>query len=250
MTAAADIFADIRLRGPVAVWVLAAHGWALFVPLALIAVLVVHGDYVAARVDYPWAFYIAAGVMMAGSAFEIAQNTIDRWYLTRECASAEGKSFCDLMFFWMIVASQALVIVACYGSWLWLTTLVVFLTVAYPWFYVRAKLDIAPLAILGTASVIAVWFRFDDPIVFLQLLISPLTGVLFSALLRTAAQSLHGFVTLVASSNPLFLVWAIQASSDGTPTSWLVLGIGVISLIILIVLIPRMTNNLSETPLS
>jgi len=242
-----SLSAQIGLRGPVVVWVLAAHAWALLVPLALIAVVFVNSEFVAARADFAWGFYVAAGVMMAGSAFEIAQNTIDRWYLTRESASAEGKSLCDLLFFWMIVASQALVIFACYGRWVWLTTVVVLLTVAYPWFYVRKKLDIVPLALLGIGSVIAMWFSFGDPIVFLQLLISPLTGVIFAALLSSGAQFLHGFVTLVASSNPLFMVWAIFAAARGAPTSWPTVGFGAMLLIILIAVIPRLTNNLSAT---
>ena len=52
----------------------------------------------------------------------------------------------------------------------------------------------------------------------------------------------------VASSNPLFVVWAIWASADGKPTSWVVAGTAALSLILLIALLPRLTNNLSATP--
>lgn len=249
MSSPVSLSAQIGLRGPVAVWVLAAHAWALLVPLALIAAVFFNSEFVAARTDFAWGFYVAAGIMMAGSAFEIAQNTIDRWYLTRECASAEGKSFCDLLFYWMIVASQAAVIVACYGSQLWLTLPVLLLTAVYPAFYVRAKLEIVPLALLGTGSVIALWFSFRDPLVLLQVMVAPLTGVFFSALLRTGAQSLHGFTTLVASSNGLFAAAAIFSSADDEPASWLLASSCAALLGVVICAVPRLTRDLKATPL-
>lgn len=247
MNATVKLTHQIALRGSLAVWVLAAHAWALLVPLVLVAAVVANQGFVTARADFGWGFYVAAAVMMAGSAFEIAQNTIDRWYLTRECASAEGKSLCDLLFFWMIVASQAIVIVSCVGAIWWISLSVALLTAAYPWFYVRSKLGILPLAALGVGSVAAMWFSFGDPVVFLQLLISPLTGALFAALLRTGAQFLHGFVTLAASSNPLFFVWAITAAADGTPTGWPVVAAFAVLLLLPIVALPRLTNNLAAT---
>ena len=239
---------EMQIRGAVAVWVLFAHLWALLLPLALVAVVVVHADFVAATADYPWVFYVTAGVMMAGSAFEIAQNTIDRWYLTPGCGSADGKSFCDMLFFWMIVMSQALVIVACVGTWWWLSAAVLALAAVYPWFYSRAQLTIVPLAVLGTGSVAAAWFTFGDPLIVLQLLVSPLTGAVFGALLRTGAQVLHGVTTLVASSNVLILAAAIAGAADGEPTSWWVAGGIALLAGVAIPVIPRATKNLTATP--
>jgi len=249
MSAFRDIADSVDIRGGLAVWVLTAHGWALLLPLLLIVVVTVNTDYVAANTDYGWVFYIVAGVMMAGSAFEIAQNAIDRWYLTPECASAEGKSFCDLLFYWFIVASQGLVIFACFGSELWLNIPILVLVLVYPWFYLRSKLNMAPLAVLGFGSVAAMWFSFGDPLVFIQLLISPLVGVFFGALLRTGAQFLHGFVTLVASSNGLLTAWVIYSAADGEPTSWPVVGGVAVLLILLIATLPRLTKNLTATSL-
>ena len=239
---------ELKIRGAVAVWVLFAHLWALLLPLALVTVVALNIEFVATSSDYAWLFYVTAGVMMAGSAFEIAQNTIDRWYLTPGCGSADGKSFCDMMFFWMIVLSQALVIIACFGARWWLTVPVLLIAVVYPWFYSRARLTIVPLALLGTASVAAAWFTFRDPLIFLQLLVSPLTGAVFGALLRTGAQVLHGVTTLVASSNVLILTLAIAGAADGEPTVWWVAGgIGLLAAAA-IPLIPQATKNLAATP--
>jgi hypothetical protein len=239
---------SIDIRGGLALWVLTAHSWALLLPLLLIAVVTANADYVAANTDYGWVFYIVAGVMMAGSAFEIAQNTIDRWYLTPDCASAKGKSFCDLLFFWFIVASQGLVIFACFGSNLWLSIPILLLVLVYPWFYLRSKLDMVPLAVLGLGSVAAMWFSFGDPLVFLQLLISPLVGVFFAALLRSGAQFLHGFVTLLASSNGLFTAWVIHSAADGEPTPWTTVAVAAVLMIALLLAVPRATKNLTTTP--
>ena len=241
---------EIQISGAVAAWVLFAHLWALLLPLLLIVVVAVNTDFVAARTDFYWLFYVTAGVMMAGSAFEIAQNAIDGWYLTPGCASADGKSFCDLLFFWMIVLSQALVIIACFGAWWWLTLIVLAPALCYPWFYARPKLTVVPLAMLGTGSVAAAWLAFRDPLIFLQLLVSPLTGVVFNALLRTGAQSLHGVTTMVASSNVLILALAIASAADGESGSWSLTGAVAAIVIIGVALIPRAARGLQPTPRS
>ena len=101
---------DIQLPLPTAIWVLAAHAIALFIPFVLIVAVNHHWAALQELTDYPVLFYVAAGVMMAGSAFEIAQNAVDKWYLTPATGSAEGTGFCDGMFFWLIVASQGLVL--------------------------------------------------------------------------------------------------------------------------------------------
>ena len=248
MSAFRQIADSVDIRGGLAVWVLTAHSWALLLPLLLIAVVAANADYVTANTDYGWVFYIVAGVMMAGSAFEIAQNAFDRWYLTPDCASAEGKSFCDLLFYWFIVASQGLVIFACFGNNLWLSIAILLLVLVYPWFYLRSKLGMVPLALLGLGSVAAMWFSFGDPLVFIQLLISPLVGVFFAALLRTGAQFIHGFVTLLASSNGLFTAWVIYSAADGEPTPWTTVIIAAVLMIALMLAVPSATKNLTTTP--
>ncbi len=87
MTRGYSIAADVRLPWPTAVWVLAAHLYALLVPLVLVLVVAEHREFIAMRTAFPVLLPAAAGVMMAGSAFEIAQNALDRWYLTRETAA-------------------------------------------------------------------------------------------------------------------------------------------------------------------
>ena len=139
----------------------------------------------------PW--IIAAAVMMAGSAFEIAQNGFDRWYLTAETGSAAGTGFSDFMFFWLIVMSQGLLIVACVGDQAWIIALCLLLVAAFPFLYFRQKMPFLPLSVLGVGSMIAAYLSFGDPVIFLQLLLSQGTMYFFRCLLQTGAQVLHGF---------------------------------------------------------
>jgi hypothetical protein len=239
MSAGYNIRNDIQLPLPTAIWVLSAHLYALLLPLVLIAVLVHHWDAVVARTDYPVLMFFAAGLMMAGSAFEIAQNAIDRWYLTAETGSAEGTGFCDFMFFWLIVMSQGAIVVACMGSNMWaILTSIIFIAI-FPWLYFRQVANFLPLTVLGLLSMVAAYLRFEDPIIFIQLLLSPLTMYFFGCLLKTGAQVLHGFTTSAASSGVLFLAWGIHGAAVAQPQSWtLVLGVSGIVLIIAVAIRP------------
>jgi hypothetical protein len=212
---------DVDLPLPVAIWVLGAHLYALLLPLVLITAVSHHWAELDALLAYPQLLYAAAGVMMAGSAFEIAQNTIDRWYLTKETTSATGTGFCDLLFYACIVVSQALIAIACMGDQLWVILLAGVLTAIFPWLYLRQVAQFLPMSVLGLLATVAAYVQLGEPVIFLQLLLVPLTLFLFAALLKTHNQVLHGFTTIAASSGLLFLVWGIHASAADTARGWL-----------------------------
>ena len=239
---------EVQLPGPVAIWVLSAHLYGLLIPLVLLWAFIGNQDYIAQRADYPALFVFAAAIMMAASAFEIAQNTFDRWYLTPDTGSANGTGFCDMIFYCLIVMSQAIVLLACVGSHVWIAAGSIALAVVFPWFYLSQRFIYLPLALLGTGSVIAGWFTFEDPVIFLQLLMTPLTNAFFSVLLRTGAQALHGFTTVAAASNVVFIAWAMISSADGEPTPWWVAGAIALGLLLVVVLVPRLTAGLQPTP--
>ena len=73
--------AQIDLPAPVATWVLAAHAVSFLTPLVLLWAVHVNWEYVAGQAQAPAFLYVAVALMMASAAFEIAQNTADRWYL-------------------------------------------------------------------------------------------------------------------------------------------------------------------------
>lgn len=233
MSSGYNIRNDIQLPLPTAIWVLSAHLYALLLPLVLITALVHHWDAVAARTDYPLLMFFAVGLMMAGSAFEIAQNAIDRWYLTAETASAEGTGFCDFLFYWFIVMSQGAIAIACMGNNIWVVLTSILFIAVFPLLYFRQVAHFLPLTVLGLLSVVTAYLKFEDPVIFIQLLLSPLTMYFFGCLLKTGAQVLHGFTTSSASSGVLFLAWGIHGAAEAQPQSWIfVLGAFAITAIV------------------
>jgi hypothetical protein len=234
-----DIRKDVQLPLLTAIWVLGAHLYAFLVPLVLITALVHHWDAVAIRIDYPVLMFFAAGLMMAGSAFEIGQNAIDRWYLTAETGSAEGTGFCDFMFYWCIVASQGMIAIGCMGSNIWVMLISIVFIAVFPLLYFRQLAHFAPLAVLGLLSTAVAYLKFEDPVIFIQLVLSPLTMLFFGCLLKTGAQVLHGFTTAAASSGVLFLAWGIHGAVEAQPQSWpMVAGVVGVTVIVAVAIRP------------
>lgn len=211
----------VELPGGVATWVLVAHAYATFVPLALVGVAARHRDWLDAVADFPALLFAAAAALLcAGSAFEVAQNAADRWYITDGTGSAGEPAFCDFLFSWCITAGQALVAVALAGRSPWITGVAVAAVLAQPACYLARRAVFAPLAVTGLLAAVAAWRVAGDPLVFLQVPMAGVTLYFFSALLRTGAQALHGFTTVAAASGTWFLVAGLGNGAAGTPVPW------------------------------
>ena len=96
-SATAGLRAQVALPTPVAIWVLAAHAIALLTPLLLLWAVYANWVFVSALAAAPGIFYVAVAFMMAASAFEIAQNTADRWYLEPGMGSTDGTALSDCL---------------------------------------------------------------------------------------------------------------------------------------------------------
>jgi hypothetical protein len=219
-----NIKADIQLPIATAAWVLGAHLYALLVPLALLLAVYHHWDFLVANSTYPVLFYFSISMMMAGIAFELAQNAVDGWYLTPECASAEGAGFCDFMSFWLFLLSQVLILIAFQGQYLWVLLPAAAAVALFPVLYVRQVAYFGLIGAVGLGTAVAAYLGLGDPVVFLQLLMSSLTMVFFGALLKSGNQALHGFTTIAATSGPLFLAWGIHGGATDAPQSWWLVG--------------------------
>jgi len=234
-----QVAAQIEIRWPEALWVLGAHLYAVLLPLVLVLAVDHHWDYLLVHTFRPSLFYVVVGLFCAGSAFEAAQNAMDRWYLTRECASALGSGFIDMLAFWFMTAGQAVMAVAIGGDRWWVIAIATFSVLAFPAFYLAEKAVFLPLAVVGILTAVLAWLAFGDPVIFLQLLLAQATMFFFNALLETGAQVLHGFTTAAAASGVWFLVWAIHNGAAGTPMSWMfVIGVVVAAAILRFVLQP------------
>jgi hypothetical protein len=220
-TPTTQILSALQIRGGEAAWVLSAHVYALLVPLVFCVAVIAHWDYLVTTTYQPSLFFVAACLLSAGGAFEAAQNTMDSWYLTADSPSANGLGLCDFMFYLLVTAGQAVSAVAIAGDRWWVVAVAVAAVLSVPPVYFRNGPYVAPLSVSSLLAIGLAFEAFGDPAVFLQLLGVAATMFFFSALLRTQAQSLHGFTTVAASSGAWFLIWAIAAGSRGASTSWL-----------------------------
>jgi hypothetical protein len=211
---------SVEIRGAEAVWVLGAHFYALVVPLVLCLVTSHHWGYLVATTDAPFLFYIAAVILVAGSAFEIAQNSIDKWYLTAETASANGVSFCDMLFYGFVTAGQGIMAVAIAGDTSWVSAIALAAVVIFPVCYLTQTAQYVPMGVTGLLVAVTGYQAFGDPIIFLSVFLPGATMYFFGALLKTGAQVLHGCTTSVASSGLWFFAWAVHNGDAGTPSSW------------------------------
>ena len=215
--------AQIDLPAPVAVWVFAAHVIALLTPLVLLWAVHANQDYVAAQARAPGFFYVAVAFMMASGAFEFAQNTADRWYLLPGMGSTTRPALADFLFYMCNALSMMALITACMGVVWWLLALCAVVAGVFAFLYLTGRQPYAAFGVLGFLSTLALFFTFDNPIVFLQLVTGQLTLYFFTLLLKTRAQSLHGCVALVSTSGLWVIAWAIYSGANGSPPGWLLL---------------------------
>jgi hypothetical protein len=220
MKPATQILSAVQLDRRTAAWVLSAHLYALLVPLVFSLAIWRYWDYLVDTTYQPFLFFVAAVLFSAGAAFEVAQNTMDNWYLTEETASANGVGFCDFLFYLCITAGQAVSAIAIGGDKWWVVAIAVGAVFALPPIYFVNGPYFAPLGVTNIVAIGLAFAAFGDPVVWLQLLITGATIYFFEALLRSGAQTLHGFTTLSASSGVWFLVWAIANGASGNSVSW------------------------------
>ena len=240
--------AQIGLPAPVAAWVLAAHAIALLTPLLLLWAVYANWDHVAEQASEPALFYVAVALMMSSAAFEIAQNTADRWYLERGMGSTTGRGLADFLFYLFSCSGMVALIAACMGDAWWLVTVSLAMAGAFVFLYLTGRPPFAALGVLGLISTLVLFLTFGSPVVFLQPVAGQLTLYFFTLLLKTRAQSLHGCVALASVSGLWAVVWAIYGSARGAPGSWMfVVGFAVAVGIAALALKPRL-EKLTATP--
>lgn len=238
-----QVLSAIHISAPEATWVLGAHFYALLTPLVLVTVTRHHWEYLVATVHAPSLFYVAAALSTAGSAFEVAQNAIDKWYLTPDTASASGVGFCDMLAFWFVTMGQSLAVLALAGESGWVMAAAAIAVIGYPVAYLTQVGHFTVPSLMGLLLAVLGYRAFGDPVIFLSVFLGFATLVFFGALLKTGAQVLHGFTTIVASSGIWFFAWAVHDGAAGRSNSWwLVGGIVVLGAAVVAAAWPLMTR--------
>jgi hypothetical protein len=180
---------EIDLPTPVAIWVLAAHALTLFSPLVLVWVTHRNADALGAVLDAPFALHVGAALFFTGSAFEISQNTMDRWYY-----QGPYPAFADLLFNAFIAFGLGALALAAGVDGVWVVAVVVAAAVTFPVLY---------------------------PAILLLLVFTTGLNLYFLALIvRTKAQSLHGAIALTNGIGLLAVPLAMQGWLNDAPMSW------------------------------
>lgn len=238
-TARARIAQEIDLPAPTALWVLSAH---LFVLLSAVPLLLVMPRAAAAFAS-PALVYVGAAVYTAGIAFECAQNTLDRWYLT-----STRETFCDCLFNSFMIAGFSLMAMgASAQSWIWALSIVVAL--AHPWFYVAGSWVRFPL--LTCALLLVDYAMFEAlaaNVAFVHTLLT-FAGLYFLALLmRTHAQVFHGCAAACFGLSLCAFPWGIAHHANREAVTWGALSTGSLVVTGLLFVLWPWLSNFRATP--
>lgn len=210
------------LTPSMATWMLVTHFFVLACPLALIWVVTDYGSLLPTPLAHPLLVLIGSAVYLGATAFEVAQNAADRWYLTAVTASVT-----ELFFNGFLTLAFCLYTIGFVGLG-WPAALALVLTALYPFAYIANH--VAHRAISGAVVLIgtlALYRVTGDPLVFFFLVGTGVGVYLVTFLMKRLAQWLHGLAALVFGL--AFLTWplALVNAAHGTPMSWTTFGVGV-----------------------
>jgi hypothetical protein len=135
--------------------------------------------------------------------------------------SAWGVGFCDFLFWLLIIAGMQSFVIAAVGFDPWLFGAATLALLAYPFLYLLLGTPFPALGVAGSAACVALYLRFEDPMVFyLALGPSAILMYFFTLLLKTGNQVFHGFATSASALGFVITTWALDASLRGRPSSW------------------------------
>jgi hypothetical protein len=234
---------EFEISGGVAAWVLFAHLFVLASPLALIWAIDVYAGQLPIAVAHPTLIRIASAIYIGATAFEVAQNSADRWYLTDAT-----RSVADLLFNAFMTLAFCMYTIGFYAN-SWLTALAVLLTAAYPVAYINNHPSHRGISgIVTLLATLSLYFVTGDPTVFLFVTLSGLGTYFIVLLMKQHNQWMHGHGAF--SFGVAFLAWplALRNAAAGEPNSWtLVIVVSVAIVVIAAVLTPWL-SRLAATP--
>jgi len=206
---------EFDLSPSMATWIVVTHVFVLACPLALIWAADNFGARMPQAFAYPTLVSLASAIYIGATAFEVAQNSADRWYLTEAT-----RSVADLFFNSFMTLAFLLYIVAFLGLG-WIALIAAVLTALYPFAYIGDHPSHRGLngtvVLLATGSLFAVT---GDPAVFLFLLGTGVGVYFITFLIERHAQTFHGWGALSFGLGFLAWPWAIVNAANGTPLSW------------------------------
>lgn len=234
-----QLLEEFDVPASLAVWLVLTHIWVLASPLALIWAVDAYSDQLTRPFANPTLIMLASAVYIGATAFEVAQNTVDRWYLTK--ASMSGA---DLAFNAFMTVAFCMYTIGFYGN-TWMVIAAVLLTLAYPVAYINnhpSHRAISGIVVtLGTASA---WLATGDPVVWLFMVGNVVAVYLFVFLFKYGSQWLHAWAAFTFGLAFLSWPWAIVNAAKGEPKSWLfVAGVTAAVVAVMAALVPLLAKT-------
>jgi len=221
--------------------VLGTHIFVLFVPLAVIWAVDVYGAGL--PIAYPMLVKLASAVYIAATAFEVAQNSADRWYLTEAT-----RSVADLFFNALMTLAFCLYTIA-FSANIWMSAAAIILTLVFPFAYIRnhpaQRAFSGFVVLLGTVSLFVVT---NDPTAFLFLVINGIAVYLIVVMFQCGSQWLHAWAAFVFGVAFLAWPWAIMNAASGATKSLLYVALIAGALIFVTALATPLMRRMPATP--
>lgn len=206
---------EFDLPTPIAIWVVITHVFVLSCPLALIWAVDKYAGLLPQSLANATLVQLASAVYIGATAFEVAQNSADRWYLTEAT-----RSVADLFFNSFMTVAFCMYTIGFYAN-AWMSVAAIILAIIYPFAYIKNHPSHrginGAVVLLATVSLFLVT---GDPAAFLFLVGNGLAVYLIVYLVKQRAQWLHGWAALVFGLAFLPWPWAILNTAQGEPTSW------------------------------
>jgi hypothetical protein len=207
---------EFDLSVPMATWIVFTHIFVLACPLALIWAVATYSDLLPEPFANSILVQLASAVYIGATAFEVAQNSADRWYLTEAT-----RSVADLAFNTFMTVAFCMYTIGFLGMG-WVSLVAVVLTLVHPFAYIANHPSHRGLS--GTVvmmATISLYWVTRDPIVFLFMVGNGLGVYFITMLVKSRAQWLHGCGAFSFGLGFLSWPWALSNAANGTPLSWL-----------------------------
>lgn len=227
----------------VATWVLAAHLCVLATPLALIWAVDAYAAQLTAAIAHPTLIKVASAIYIGAIAFEVAQNSADRWYLTEPTHSVA-----DLFFNAFMTLAFCLFAIGFYAN-IWVSLLAIVLTTIYPFAYINNHP--AHRAISGVVTLLgatSLYLVTRDPTVFLFVTVTGLGMYFIVLLMQQHNQWMHGNAAFCFAVAFLAWPWGLRNAAVGQPNSWLFVVVISLATALIAAALKPWFRNLAATP--
>lgn len=234
---------EFEIPTHVATWVVLTHFFVLASPLALIWAVDVYGSLLPNAIAYPTLVKLASAVYIGATAFEVAQNSADRWYLTEAT-----RSVADLFFNSFMTVAFCMYTIGFYSN-VWMTSAAVVLTLLYPVAYINNHPSHRVLSnVVILLATLSLFLVTRDPAVFLFLSVNGLAIYLIVLLMKGHSQWLHGWGAFLFGVAFLAWPWAIMNAANGEQMSWIFVIGATVAVVVAAAAATPMMRKMKPTP--